>query len=394
MRREGRKQMQLDFHYYATYCAALIAGYDHDESLRIAYCAQFTDCCTEMLLNKIKGPKAAATTQSQSELANSGSDVFTLQNITRIWASFHFLPADLKADRERCSRRFLAKYRMICGPNGPLLADTVELAKGKSLEAAGLAMHVLADTWAHRYFAGTPSLAINNTNYYFYEIIPEGEGFTEKKVDFNHNPSSKDIVENGYYTNSVYQGTENSVMNLGHGRAGHLPDYSFARYRYMPSWGEYREIVKDNPSDYLHAFTQMIYALRYLRGDHESFETGRYDVIQADPWISEITDIICRRQLDASADWKALGEKISGCEIEDFDREKYQQEYIDADKNSKDDTVLGRFILAALAQKSMVTNRIYNSGNKLAGESVDFSTGRFKGIRDFRRLTGGAGRND
>ena len=394
MRREGRKQMQLDFHYYATYCAALIAGYDHDESLRIAYCAQFTDCCTEMLLNKIKGPKAAATTQSQSELANSGSDVFTLQNITRIWASFHFLPADLKADRERCSRRFLAKYRMICGPNGPLLADTVELAKGKSLEAAGLAMHVLADTWAHRYFAGTPSLAINNTNYYFYEIIPEGEGFTEKKVDFNHNPSSKDIVENGYYTNSVYQGTENSVMNLGHGRAGHLPDYSFARYRYMPSWGEYREIVKDNPSDYLHAFTQMIYALRYLRGDHESFETGRYDVIQADPWINEITDIICRRQLDASADWKALGEKISGCEIEDFDREKYQQEYIDADKNSKDDTVLGRFILAALAQKSMVTNRIYNSGNKLAGESVDFSTGRFKGIRDFRRLTGGAGRND
>ena len=386
--------MQLDFHYYATYCAALIAGYDHDESLRIAYCAQFTDCCTEMLLNKIKGPKAAATTQSQSELANSGSDVLTLQNITRIWASFHFLPADLKADRERCSRRFLAKYRMICGPNGPLLADTVELAKGKSLEAAGLAMHVLADTWAHRYFAGTPSLAINNTNYYFYEIIPEGEGFTEKKVDFNHNPSSKDIVENGYYTNSVYQGTENSVMNLGHGRAGHLPDYSFARYRYMPSWGEYREIVKDNPSDYLHAFTQMIYALRYLRGDHESFETGRYDVIQADPWINEITDIICRRQLDASADWKALGEKISGCEIEDFDREKYQQEYIDADKNSKDDTVLGRFILAALAQKSMVTNRIYNSGNKLAGESVDFSTGRFKGIRDFRRLTGGAGRND
>ena len=386
--------MQLDFHYYATYCAALIAGYDHDESLRIAYCAQFTDCCTEMLLNKIKGPKAAATTQSQSELANSGSDVLTLQNITRIWASFHFLPADLKADRERCSRRFLAKYRMICGPNGPLLADTVELAKGKSLEAAGLALHVLADTWAHRYFAGTPSLAINNTNYYFYEIIPEGEGFTEKKVDFNHNPSSKDIVENGYYTNSVYQGTENSVMNLGHGRAGHLPDYSFARYRYMPSWGEYREIVKDNPSDYLHAFTQMIYALRYLRGDHESFETGRYDVIQADPWINEITDIICRRQLDASADWKALGEKISGCEIEDFDREKYQQEYIDADKNSKDDTVLGRFILAALAQKSMVTNRIYNSGNKLAGESVDFSTGRFKGIRDFRRLTGGAGRND
>jgi hypothetical protein len=32
-------------------------------------------------------------------------------------------------------------------------------------------MHVLADTWAHRNFAGTPSLVINNTDYYFYEIF-------------------------------------------------------------------------------------------------------------------------------------------------------------------------------------------------------------------------------
>ena len=28
-------------------------------------------------------------------------------------------------------------------------------------------MHVLADTWAHRNFAGTPSLVINNTTGYF-----------------------------------------------------------------------------------------------------------------------------------------------------------------------------------------------------------------------------------
>ena len=28
-------------------------------------------------------------------------------------------------------------------------------------------------------------------------------------------------------------------MNLGHGRAGHLPDYSFAHYRYQPAWGRF-----------------------------------------------------------------------------------------------------------------------------------------------------------
>ena len=42
-------------------------------------------------------------------------------------------------------------------------------------------------------------------------------------------------------------------MCLGHGRAGHLPDYSFMRYRYLPAWGNYEEIIKNNPEDYMHA---------------------------------------------------------------------------------------------------------------------------------------------
>ena len=45
--------MQEDFHYYATYCAAYISGYSHDESLDIAYSAQFVDQCSRTLLAKI-----------------------------------------------------------------------------------------------------------------------------------------------------------------------------------------------------------------------------------------------------------------------------------------------------------------------------------------------------
>ena len=55
-----------------------------------------------------------------------------------------------------------------------MAAETVKLARGGSLQAAGLAMHVLADTWAHSNFAGTPSLVINNTNYHFFELLPDG----------------------------------------------------------------------------------------------------------------------------------------------------------------------------------------------------------------------------
>ena len=377
--------MQLDFHYYATYCAACIAGYTPEESLQIAYSAQFVDCCSVTLLRKTGGPLSAATTQLQLEMMNEGSDISSIQNMTRIWASFHFLPGDLHAEKEKCGRRYLSKYRLICNPNSSLLAETVELVRDRGLPAAGLAMHILADTWAHRYFAGTPSLAINNTTKYFYEIVPEGESFKLRPIRFNHNPSSPDVPEKGVYTNSLFQSEENSVMNLGHGRAGHLPDYSYARYIYMPAWGEYKEIIKDNPSDYFHAFCQMVYALKCLK-EGKPFETERYDAEAIWPYKDDIIHILTKRQTDACSDWKALAEKISGCSVEDFDIEKYQKEYMDADESSRDETFLGQFFIAAMAQKSMVTNRIFISGSLIAGFSIDFREKGFAGIKDFRKL--------
>ena len=375
--------MQKDFHYYATYCAACLAGYSHEDSLDIAYSAQFVDCCTRTLLSKLKAPLSAATTQLQLELMNARTDLLGLQDITRIWSSFHFLPGNLYAEVNHSNRLYKNKFRLICTPNGALVADTVRLAKGGSLQAAGIAMHVLADTWAHRYFAGTPSLVVNNTNSYFYELMPDG---TEREVSFRHSPGGADDPVHGIYNNSIYQSSERSIMNLGHGRAGHMPDYSYIRYKYLPAWGGYREIIKDNPHDYMCAFTQMIYAMKYLRGINPEFEIGQYDTEAVAPWEDEIRAILEKRQTDACADWKALGEKLSGREIRPFDLDRYQGEYMSLPEQEKDDSFLGRFFLAAMAQKSMVTNKIFKSGNLLAGFSVDYAEKGFQGIRDFVKL--------
>ena len=175
-------------------------------------------------------------------------------------------------------------------------------------------------------------------------------------------------------------------MNLGHGRAGHLPDYSFIRYKYLPAWGDYEETVKDNPSDYKNAFCQMIYAMKYLRGSVDTFLTEQYDYAAIADIEEEIDTILMKRQPDASEDWKALGERLSGREIAPFDIERYQQEYLLAKEGEADETFLGRFILAALAQKSMVTNRIYRSGSMLAGYSVTYRRDRSLGIKAFRKL--------
>ena len=175
-------------------------------------------------------------------------------------------------------------------------------------------------------------------------------------------------------------------MNLGHGRAGHLPDYSFVRYAYLPAWADYEEVIKDNPSDYYHAFCQMVYAMKYLRGMHPDFELGQYDSEAVSPWETEIRQILLKRQLDSCEDWKVFGEKLSGQEIPEFDLARYQQEYRDAAGDAKDHTFLGCFFLAAMAQKSMVTNKIFKSQNLLAGFSVDYLDKGFRGMGDFRKL--------
>ena len=361
--------MQMDFHYYATYYAAYLAGYSHEESLDIAYSAQFVDHCSRTLLAKIKGPADAATTQLQLEMMDARTDPIGLQDITRIWASFHFLPRDLFAVKKKCSRRYLNKYRLICGPNGDLVVRTVELAKDKPLQSVGIAMHVLADTWAHSYFAGTPSLVINNTNYVFYELFPDQDAYREKQITFRHKTSVPDDLENSIYTNSLYQRSENTIMNLGHGRAGHLPDYSFARYRYLPAWGDYEDIIKDNPSDYMKAFTQMIHAMKYIRGQVPSFEKEVYDTEAVAEHRDRIREIIEKRQLIASEDWKAFGEELSGENVTEYAMDTYFDEYMNSPANEKDDTFLGRFIHGAIAHKGMVIDEIYRSGNPLAGIS-------------------------
>ena len=374
--------MQEDFHYYATYCAAVLAGYTHKESLEICYSAQFVDICTRTFISRVKGPLNAATTQLQLEMVDADTDAVGMQDITRIWASFHFLPKDLYAEKKHCSKRYLRKYRLICGPNGELVRETVRLAKDSSLQGVGIAMHVLADTWAHRYFAGTPSLVINNTDSYFYEIFPDG---SEKKINFRHT-TSPDDVEKGLYTSSIFQGNENSIMNLGHGRAGHLPDYSFIKYKYLPAWGGYDEIVKDNPADYNKAFRQMIHAMQYLRGDIGEFRTDYYEGTKAELYRERIDSIIRTRRESAAEDWKEFGESLTGGKIPDFDQEAYMEEYLRAGEDEKKDTFLGRFFISALAQKSMVTHSIFASKNPLAGYSVEYKKGNIPGIRDFKMM--------
>ena len=78
--------------------------------------------------------------------------------------------------------------------------------------------------------------------------------------------------------------------------------------------------------------------------------------------------------------------KIDAKEIPDFDVSAYVEEYKNSPEESRNDTVLGRFIVASLSQKSMVTNKIFSSKNLLAGFSVKYSKYGLSGIKEYRKL--------
>ncbi|MBQ3899697.1 MAG: hypothetical protein II741_07660, partial [Lachnospiraceae bacterium] len=111
---------------------------------------------------------------------------------------------------------------------------------------------------------------------------------------------------------------------------------------------------------------------------YDEFHTDTYENKAVEGFEDEIRAILNKRQTESGscADWKAFGEKLSGKEIPDYNENTYQDEYITANKDEKSDTFLGKFFEGTLAQKSMVTSRIFESGNLLAGYSVDPETGK------------------
>ncbi len=113
------------------------------------------------------------------------------------------------------------------------------------------------------------------------------------------------------------------------------------------------------------AFTQMIQAMKFIRGEVETFTKDTYDMKAVEPHLDRIKSIIEKRQIIACEDWKAFGEELSGQTIEDHKIDKYFDEYTGS--ANKDETFIGRFTKGAIAHKGMVISEIYKTGNKLAG---------------------------
>lgn len=256
--------MNKDFHYYGTYMAAKIAGMGEIEAQKIAFYAQFVDECTKEVAEKLVKDTSISpvyTVQSGYELFKLGinpeefKDV-QLEILEPIWTVFHFLPG---GGKERMEHR----KELICKPNSETVLNMVkhliETSNNNPLRYAhiGLIMHILADTWAHREFAGIPSKTLNDMGTVYDE--------DQKEIHF--------VFVNGNICTN-WMPRENASAYLGHGRIGHLPDYGYRKYSYTNRLGE--TIEKNNPEEFKKAFEQMIYVMKCIQNPDEIFSEDKF----------------------------------------------------------------------------------------------------------------------
>lgn len=306
--------MYKDFHYYGTYVAACYAGYSAKEAQIIAHAAQYVDDSVHTLLINQGDygidfqPIPTCHTTSELGWTTVGSGP-SLSELHQVWVPFHFLPGNYKSQTlpdPNASLRIKEytgpthdsgiftswkyddkaklEFKLLCLPESPIsiamINDIIDKHKGKpyELHLIGLRMHVLADTAAHAYYAGTPAWHVNDAGAKVYDLTVN----PKKEVPWLPTPGGEQSTP----ATTIYY---DSIFYLGHGRMGSVPDYPWIKYEYSPKWSS-TSIIKDNPVEYLKIFRQMVTALKCIR------EGKRFDVSNIEPidtkYISAVDNIL------------------------------------------------------------------------------------------------------
>ena len=244
--------MNKDFHLYATFLAAKLAGYSTIHAKEIAFAAQMVDDFDEThskTCHTVTG-MAGKMLEAWKDTYFSGNNSSAL-DISDTWMPFHFIPMrPIPVNMAGNTSEAFA-----CGCGNPM-AEVCEFMIPKnseeqaalSLTRIGITMHVLADSFAHSGFAGITCYNPRIAEQISVEILDCREGLSAS----DHAPVAM---------SSLLQGTS----YYGHGSAGHIPDLSWAKYYYGWKGGNQGStFTRNNPNDFASAFEKMVhYLVRY-----------------------------------------------------------------------------------------------------------------------------------
>lgn len=316
--------MNKDCHYYGTYYVARMAGFPAQEALQIAWAAETVDEChfdnskklidiaseanvlrefdssfLLTILNTTDDLYHVSSLNALEENASESSRIM-LTAVRSIWMPFHFLPGNWrKAIKYNKLEYYHGSDDSFLSPQNPHYSQNMhdwglmcrtcsetcwsmlqnakkqyhewkDVNNSFALYATGIAMHVLADTWSHEFFVGSPNKLINQVSRSKDAVILNMLS-TEELVRFS-------------ISNYTYDAT-------GHGPAGSAPDIPYLDDRFVLyhdflckcADGAPRMKKRDNQKNFLSGFAQMLLAMRYIRSnpDPEADANAKANILEA-----------------------------------------------------------------------------------------------------------------
>lgn len=160
----------------------------------------------------------------------------------------------------------------------------------------GIRAHVIADTWAHQDFCG-----LNNVMNTYWDVNYDPTSWNPFKQGYGRQSINYDDGITSDWKNQVLSGAEakvglisknleavpNGTSYLGHGWMGHLPDFSFVKFRYKPCWADpSTAIERNNPQQYQLAWIELVSLFTQAKGSgqlklDEQFKNDLNKAIQA-----------------------------------------------------------------------------------------------------------------
>ncbi|CAM2009979.1 DUF6765 family protein [Acanthopleuribacter pedis] len=132
-----------------------------------------------------------------------------------------------------------------------------DILKRFGLLLLGARAHVIADTWAHQDWGAANNVA--NT-YWDVNSAEWGNQFWQT-IDYRDvgDWTNVHLSVKNQRDNENLAAVPNLVSYVGHGWLGHLPDFSFIKYRYKPCWRakDQEPLVRENPLEYKFAFLEL-----------------------------------------------------------------------------------------------------------------------------------------
>lgn len=260
--------MNLDFHLYGTYAAAILSGFQGDEAKKIAMAAQMVDDFTEDITNDLNTSTSTKIFDAayimnnleaiiKNKLSIKPDKIKDIIEMLKTWICFHFIPGYQPFSLIEFNAK--SKESLRCGTGGKVFESLVSKESNifKGYVNLGIGMHVLADTYAHAGFSGIISRnpILQENIWIINDGIRNTLPISTIKVPIN------------------FEGILPGAFYMGHAAAGHFPDISTAVLEYQYGVDEKSAVLnKDNKEYFADAFSTLIQIMSQYPG-HKSHES-------------------------------------------------------------------------------------------------------------------------